>query len=63
MSYFWNTKTYVNIDQGIYWGKIAGNDKKTMYIHILWPRDMAMGFRIQKIWQVLNHFATSFHQA
>ena len=38
-------------------GKIAGNDKKKLCTY------RVMGFHIQKIWQILNYFATSFHQA
>ncbi len=48
-----NALDYVDIDQGIHWGinKVARNEKHYVSVHI------------PKIWQILKHFAGTFHQA
>ena len=52
-----NSLVYVDIDQGIHQGKknkVTQNEK--------WKKQLWL-FHIYKIWQILKHFAGSFHQA
>ena len=57
---FWNTKTYIffSLDQT---GHSLG-EKNEVSRNRKHEKNF-MGFRITKIWQILNRFAGTFHQA
>ena len=48
------TWSMMSIDQGIHYGK---------KINLQEMEKEPLGFRINKIWQILKHFAGTFHQA
>ena len=75
--YFWNTKThsffsffiscyfifFPNECPGLCQHRPGHSLGEKIKLHEMKNEKNYMGFRIPKIWQILKHFARSFHQA